>query len=97
MDQNQQEAEPVAARIRALCIRLNLDEAQIAEYLGVPVFTARKWRSGERVPAAVVSRLLDVLGMLEAMAPELHALFVPPKRTRRVGAPRRRPVEQLAA
>ena len=57
--------------------RLNLDETQAADYLGVPVFTFRKWASGERQPSAAALRLLDVLGTIEALAPALHAGFLP--------------------
>lgn len=68
-----------AADIRALADRLGLNEPRAAAYLGVPVFTLRKWATGERQPGAAVLRLLDVLGMVEAMAPALHALFLPPE------------------
>ena len=57
--------------------RLGLDEPQAADYLCVPVFTFRKWASGERQPSAAVLRLLDVLGTVEALAPALHAGFLP--------------------
>lgn len=62
-----------------LMARLNLDETDAAAYLGVPVFTFKKWTTGERKPSAAVMRLLDVLGMVEAMAPALHASFLPPE------------------
>ena len=65
-----------AARVRDTMHRLNLDEREAADYLGVPVFTLRKWTTGERQPGAAVMRLLDVLGMVEAMAPALHASFL---------------------
>ena len=57
--------------------RLSLDEPRAADYFGVPVFTLRKWLTGEREPGAAVIRLLDVLGIIEAMAPALHASFLP--------------------
>ena len=60
-----------------LMTRLHLDDNQAADYLGVPVFTFRKWASGERQPSAAVLRLLDVLGTVEALAPALHAGFLP--------------------
>ena len=68
-----------AARVRDTMHRLNLDEREAADYLGVPVFTLRKWASGERQPGAAVLRLFDVLGMVEALAPALHAPFLPPE------------------
>ena len=66
-----------AAQVRDTMHRLNLDEPRAAEYFGVPVFTLRKWTTGERQPGAAVMRLLDVLGMVEALAPALHASFLP--------------------
>ena len=60
-----------------LMTRLNLDDSKAAAYLGVPVYTFRKWASGERTPSASVLRLLEVLGMVEALAPALHAAFLP--------------------
>ena len=68
-----------AARVRDTMHRLNLDEREAADYFGVPVFTLRKWTTGERQPGAAVLRLFDVLGMVEAMAPALHASFLPPE------------------
>jgi DNA-binding transcriptional regulator YiaG len=67
-----------AARVRETVARLNLDEPRAAAYFGVPVFTLRKWTTGEREPGAAVIRLLDVLGTLEALAPALHDSFLPP-------------------
>jgi len=67
----------VAERVRQTVDRLNLDEPRAADYFGVPVFTVRKWCTGEREPGAAVARLLDVLGMVEAMAPALHGSFLP--------------------
>jgi len=67
-----------AARVRETVARLNLDEARAADYFGVPVFTLRKWTTGEREPGAAVIRLFDVLGTIEALAPALHDSFLPP-------------------
>jgi DNA-binding transcriptional regulator YiaG len=67
----------LAERVRHTLERLHLDDIRGAEYLGVPVFTVRKWTTGEREPGAAVARLLDVLGMVEAMAPALHESFLP--------------------
>jgi hypothetical protein len=58
--------------------RLSLDEPRAAAYLGVPLYTFHKWITGERTPNASVFRLLDVLGMLEALAPALHDSLIPP-------------------
>lgn len=76
----------------ALMARLNLDEPRAAQYLGVPVFTFRKWLTGERSPSASVLRLLEVLGMVEALAPALHDSFMPPAQQatpRKRGRPRK--------
>jgi hypothetical protein len=66
----------VAQRVRQTVDRLNLDEGQAAAYFGVPVFTVRKWLTGEREPGAAVARLLEVMGLLEALAPNLHQTFL---------------------
>lgn len=71
----------VAERVRQTVDRLNLDEPRAADYFGVPVFTVRKWCTGEREPGAAVARLLDVLGLVEALAPALHGSFLPPVST----------------
>ena len=70
-------AGSLAERIKQTLERLHLDDTRGAAYLGVPVFTVRKWITGEREPGAAVARLLDVLGMVEAMAPALHGSFMP--------------------
>lgn len=66
-----------AARVRETINRLQLDEARAADYLGVPVYTLRKWVAGEREPSAAVIRLFDVLGMVEALAPAIHESLLP--------------------
>ena len=67
----------VAALARDTAQRLGLDEPRAAEYFGVPVYTWRKWSAGEREPGAAVARLVEVLGMIEALAPDLHQSFLP--------------------
>jgi DNA-binding transcriptional regulator YiaG len=71
----------LAERVRHTLERLHLDDTRGAAYLGVPVYTVRKWITGEREPGAAVARLLDVLGMVEAMAPALHGSFMPDQST----------------
>lgn len=66
-----------AVRVRDTMARLSLDELRAAAYLGVPVYTLRKWINGEREPNAAVVRLFDVLGMVEALAPSLHDSLMP--------------------
>jgi DNA-binding transcriptional regulator YiaG len=70
----------IASRIAAIQERHGMTDEQCATYLGVPVHTLRNWRTGKRIPAAVVYHLLDVLGMVEALAPAIHAHFIPAKR-----------------
>ena len=69
-------ATPTGTRISALQARLGLSTAHAARYLGVSVSTYRSWVYGQREPGASVDRLLDVLGALEVMAPEIHAQIV---------------------
>lgn len=69
----------LALRLAQTRSRLDLFPAEMADYLGVPIYTLRKWESGERGSSAAVMRLLDVLGMVEALAPALHESFLPPK------------------
>lgn len=66
----------LALRLAQTRSRLDLSPAEMANYLGVPIYTLRKWESGERGSSAAVMRLLDVLGMVEALAPALHASFL---------------------
>ena len=62
----------LALRLADTRSRLKLSPAQMADYLGVPIYTLRKWESGERQGSATLLRLLDILGMVEALAPALH-------------------------
>jgi DNA-binding transcriptional regulator YiaG len=80
---------PTSTLVRQTVDRLGLDETQAAAYFGVPVFTVRKWINGDREPGAAVARLLQVLGMLEAVAPALHGYFLQPAQvnTRKRGQP----------
>jgi len=66
----------VADQVVQTVERLGLNDAQAAQYFAVPVFTVRKWMSGEREPGAAVARLLEVMGLLEALAPNLHQTFL---------------------
>ena len=61
-----------AEQIKATIERLQLTDNQAADYLGVPVHTLRKWLSGEREPGAATHRLIEVLGMIEALTPAIH-------------------------
>lgn len=60
-----------------LAARLGLDETRAAGLMGVPVYTWRKWASGQRQASASAYRVLDLLAMMEALAPDLLAALVP--------------------
>lgn len=66
----------VGAQVAQTVERLGLNDAQAAQYFAVPVYTVRKWLTGEREPGAAVARLLEVMGLLEALAPNLHQTFL---------------------
>ena len=74
--------------LAALVNRRQLTEAQTAGLLGVPVFTLRKWQSRTRAPNAAAVRLVEVLNILDTIAPALFNTLVPapvtpPKRGRK--------------
>lgn len=66
------EPDPTVERIRALMARRGMTQMDAARYLGVPQGTIGNWLGGTRTPNQVVSRLLDVLGVIEVMAPAIH-------------------------
>lgn len=66
--------------LKALQARLGLSAQGMALYLGVPLPTYRNWRDGHREPPAVAGRLLEVLGTVEALAPDIHAHLMPSRR-----------------
>lgn len=78
--QIENQPNPTVERIRGLMQRLGMNQAQMAAYLGVPQGTIGNWLGGTRSPNAVVVRLLDVLGMVEALAPGLHAGMMPQRK-----------------
>lgn len=53
--------------------RLGLSQPRMASYLGVSIPVYQSWETGLRDPSASVLRLLDVLGLVEALAPGVHA------------------------
>jgi len=61
----------------ALIARHQLTEQQAAGLLGVPVFTLRKWTTGQRAPSAAAVRLVEVLDLVGALAPALMAGLIP--------------------
>ena len=68
---------PVFPALAALIERHNLTDTQAAGLLGVPVFTLRKWTNGTRSPGAAAVRLVEVLGILDALAPDLLGHLMP--------------------
>jgi hypothetical protein len=65
------------ADLLALIDRHKLSEQSAAALLGVPVHTLKKWTTGERGPGAATIRLLEVLGIVEALAPSLFGVLTP--------------------
>jgi DNA-binding transcriptional regulator YiaG len=63
--------------LRGLAARHGLDKTQTAALLGVSVFTLRHWRAGTRNPTASAVQLLEVLCLVEILAPDLLAALVP--------------------
>jgi transcriptional regulator with XRE-family HTH domain len=79
------------AQLAEIAQRLSLSTQSLADYLGVPVHTLIKWQNGTRTPPAVAARLLAVLAIVEALAPELHrAALLPPAPVAKPATPRRR-------
>lgn len=67
---------PIVARLEALRTSLDLTHEQSAAFIGVSPHTLRKYLYGERGPATVISRLLDVLDLVRTLAPALHGALV---------------------
>ena len=76
-DKKPSQSPDFAPALGALITRHQLTEAQAAGLLGVPVFTLRKWQAGTRAPSAAAVRLLEVLDMLNALAPALLNALIP--------------------
>lgn len=70
-------------QVRALVARHDLDDKGLAELLGVPETTARKWLDGARTPSAAAFRLIEILNTLDAIAPGLMVAFMPATRSGR--------------
>ncbi len=71
------EETPAVTKIRATMVRHRLDNAAMAAYLGVPTTTLINWLGLQRRPPAVVDRLMDVLGYIEAVGGGLHDSLLP--------------------
>lgn len=84
----------ISNKLRAVAARLGLDDERAAAYFGVPVTTYRKWLNGSRSPSSAALRLIDVMGVVEALCPTVHDSLLPerenvPKRPRgRPNAPK---------
>lgn len=63
--------------LRGLAARHSLDKTQIAALMGVSVFTLRHWQAGTRTPTSSAVQLLDVLCLVEILAPDLLVALVP--------------------
>lgn len=62
--------------LKVTAARLGLSELAMAAYLGVPVFTYRKWINGTRSMDSAPRRLLEVLERIEHDAPDLHMALI---------------------
>lgn len=60
--------------LKAWQAALGLSESGMAAYVGVPLYTWRKWLNGTRKPDAAPLALLDLLAVLPDECPALHAL-----------------------
>lgn len=77
IEQQTTEKDPTVARIEATMKRRGMSQADMGRYLGVPQGTIGNWLQGTRKPNQAVSRLLDVLGMIEMLAPAIHEHLLP--------------------
>ena len=68
-------------QLTQLADRLGLNNHAMAVYLGVHVTTYDKWCKGTRAPNACLIRLLDVLAMIELLAPGIHETLLPKTHT----------------
>lgn len=58
--------------------RLGITSWQLSRYLGVSYGALRHWVNGSRQPDTVARRLVQVLGTIETMAPDIHKHLMPP-------------------
>lgn len=72
--------DPAVERIKAIMERRGWTTQQTAYYLGVPQGTFGNWMNGSRSPSKSVTRLLDVLAVMEALAPGIHERFLPDRK-----------------
>ena len=67
---------PIPDTLKQLEQRLGLSQDGAAEMLGVTIHAYKKWRNGSRNPEGSALRLLEVLGFLETLAPDIHRALV---------------------
>lgn len=65
--------------IRTAMARMGLTQSEMAAYLGVPQSTLCNWLAGTRNPPRVATRLMYVLGIVQALAPGIHDSLLPRK------------------
>lgn len=53
-------------------------QAQMARYIGVPLPTFNNWLAERRETPYMAQRILEILGIIRVMAPDLHTQFAPP-------------------
>ena len=75
METTETQMDPVVQRIKATMERRKMSQMDMARYLGVPQGTIGNWLGGTRKPNKAVGRLLDVLGMVEALAPGIDEVL----------------------
>lgn len=51
---------------------LDMSLPDASKHLGVPIHTLRKWISGERAPNASAIRLIEVMGLVKTLCPDVH-------------------------
>jgi len=56
--------------------RLNLNRLSLSIYYGVPVTSITKWIDGSRKPSASMIKLINVMGMVEVMSPDIHEMLL---------------------
>lgn len=72
--------DPTVARIRALMAKKGWSQNETARFLGVPTGTMGNWMQGTKKPSAVVGRLLEVLGVVDVLAPHIYVNLIPAKK-----------------
>lgn len=66
-------------RLMTMRSRLKLSVSDCADMLNVSTYAVIKWENGTRAVAPATMRLIEILEMLEVMAPDMHAQFLPAK------------------